>query len=104
LPGATPHRDGRDRSTAQRRLRARRRRAGWRARVRVAYLEGGLGWGSRYEAVLKLAPEERDAAVSATALAGCGRGRDGRGFEERPKDRGGSRERHGSALSEPRYA
>src|ERR1700759_1190965 len=33
---------------------------------------------------LKLAPEaERDAAVSATALAGCGRGRDGRGFVER---------------------
>src|SRR3954464_1459483 len=40
---------------------------------------------------LKLAPGTRDArrlgerAVSATALAGCGRGRDGRGCEEWPR-------------------
>jgi hypothetical protein len=29
----------------------------------------------------KVAAGEKDAAVSATALAGCGRGRDGRGCE-----------------------
>ena len=53
------------------------------------------GWGSG-----KLPPEaERDAAVSATALAGCGRGRDGRGCGERRKGRAPRRRRVSSHLS-----
>ena len=53
----------------------------------------GKGWGR-----VELAPEVRDAAVSATALAGCGRGRDGRGCGEWEKL---SRERHGSVAEVP---
>ena len=42
-------------------------------RMRPRKLAPGKGCGP-----VELAPGERDAAVSATALAGCGRGRDGR--------------------------
>src|SRR5271156_2211701 len=41
---------------------------------------------------------ERDAAVSATARAGCGRGRDGRGLWSGGRVAGGSRECHGSVT------
>src|SRR3954447_18279863 len=60
-------------------------------------LTGGKGWGR-----LKLAPGKgtrgvsASAAVSATALAGCGRGRDGRGCEEwRRSSTRAPRVRHG---------
>src|ERR1700761_7304170 len=50
---------------------------------------GRLGW-------RRLAPEAaRDAAVSATTGAGCGRGRDGRELRERPRVRAGPSQRRG---------
>src|ERR1700761_5844209 len=44
------------------------------------------------------APGEREAAVSATALAGCGRGRDGRGCGEREKPHAGATDERPKCL------
>jgi hypothetical protein len=60
------------------------------AGARLAQVRAGVGWRllRRLVAGVGWRPGYLDAAVSATTLAGCGRGRDGRGCEGWRKGRG----------------